>query len=223
MSEVGTIWWFVVLLFYPLLGIFLAKIMQSKPVIRKIVPVVLAALSVLGILGCLTGITTTSLLLDFFILSSPYLLVFCLLWWTFFTKRNYARWLSLISVVAISLIGIVCDVFLYAAAAMGESIMKTTDKEINPPYSYKETFYIKNNMGGSPPDYRYRIEIYKTIPHLPILEKKIAERNYSDTLLFKKKNEVKVEYKPDKEVFYLSVPPGGHDGWSDVIVIEMSS
>ena len=102
--------------------------------------------------------------------------------------------------------------------ALGEYEPSVT-KKLSNDLIYKETA-----LGNAIADYRgKRVEICRTMPWMPVLERRICQKEYYDVQLYL--DELTINYIPDKKVIYLSAPLNSDntdstENWSDAIYLS---
>ncbi|NDV69091.1 hypothetical protein [Dysgonomonas sp. 25] len=213
----------IILIVYPLIGLWLVNLTERKPKAKKRLLVVLFSVSFFGIAGFLTGISTISLLVDLLFLSALYMVIPVLLWKISYSKKKWLGILGILSFVGFYIVSFFVG-FVALIAMVAGNYIPDLDRKINGGYSYKET-----HLGAAVSNYRgRRIEIYKTIPFLPFLERKVAEKEYytnssfSDS--FPLSEDMIIEYDARREEFHLSVSPedkeSEYSNWKDTIPLH---
>lgn len=168
--------------FYPLLAYVAVRATTDKPIERYYLLWTTNSLGALAIIGLITGITTTSILLDWFLLMSIYGSA-CLMIWIYRTERGQkARYLAGIAQLSVFGIGYVFSTAGFLAVGfMVEAHVPTDIRNIDNNLIYKEIPY-----GNAVSDFRLkRVEITRTLPVLPVLEWPVIRKEYdaSDELM----------------------------------------
>lgn len=168
--------------FYPLLAYTAIRATAERPTKRRYLLWTTYLLSGLALLGLSTGITTTSILLDWFLLMSIYASA-CLLIWIYRMeggqKEHYLAGIAQLSIFGMGYVFSTAG-FL-AIGFMVEAHVPTDIRTIDTNLVYKEIPY-----GNAVSDFRLkRVELTRTLPVLPVLEWSILEKVYdaSDELM----------------------------------------
>ena len=177
---------FIIVIFafwsYPLLAYVAITATADQPGPRQFLLWTTNTLAGLAIIGLITGITTISSLLDWFLLMSIYGSA-CLMIWIYRTERGRkAHYLAGIAQLSIFGMGYVFSTAGFLAVGfMVEAHVPTDVRNIDNGLIYKEIPY-----GNSVSDFRLKhVEITRTLPVLPVLEWPIVRREYdaSDELM----------------------------------------
>ena len=212
-----------VLLTFPIISFFIVRGTKNKPQIRKRIIRTLVCLHFISIFGLITHISTTSLEIDWILLMSIYLTLCILLWLGVFFNNIVIRILSILFMVCtfgsgyifgtIGILGLGLIVYEYEPKAV---------KWLEDGIIYKEKWY-----GNAISNYRAtEVEIYKTIPMLPIIEWRIQNRVYEDDFITIKDETFTVDYNPKEQNIYLSFSKKSennkYNNWVDTISIAGS-
>jgi hypothetical protein len=174
----------------------------------------------LTIIGILTNVSTTSTLLDWILVSGIYLTVSLVLWWTQFQANKALRILGFVSTSAVFSVGyLVGSVGVLGVVFVVGNYAVDSQQWLPNGLIYKESI-----LGNAVSDYRGRkVEIYKTIPWIPIIEWRIKEKEYRNIITYQKKLDVR--YSQTTNEIYLSTSMEFGEGihpeyWSDTLKLE---
>jgi hypothetical protein len=192
---------------------------KDKPVIRKRVFYVSFLLTGLSLFGLLTNISTTLSALDWILVSSCYLTVSFVLWWTQFQGNKLLKILGILAMIFIFGLGYLLGTIgaLGVAFAVGE-YETDTERWLGDGLIYKES-----SLGNAISDYRgKRVEIYKTISWMPIVEWRIQKKEYFNFITYG--NKLNIDYQPTENKIYLSTSSlTGKDRhterWADTLIL----
>ena len=168
--------------FYPLLAYLAVRATADQPGQRQFLLWTAHFFSGLAIIGLTTGITTTSSLLDWFLLMSIYGSA-CLLIWIYRTERGQKeRYLAGIAQLSIFGMGYVFSTAGFLAIGfMVEAHVPVDVRNVGDGLIYKEVPY-----GNAVSDFRLkRVEITRTLPLFPVVEWPVIRKEYdaSDELM----------------------------------------
>lgn len=184
---------------YPIIAYFVLRLTTKNTRLRKNIFIVCAIAAALTTFSLLSNISTTLPELDWLVLTSLYFLLCIMFWWTQFQQNRFVKIIGIISMVIVFGLGYLSGTI----GALGVGFVSAeyeTDREIwlGDGFIYKES-----SLGNAVSDYRgKRVEIYKTLRWLPILEWPIKDTSYYNVITYL--NPLKVEYKPNEKKVCLS-------------------
>ena len=168
--------------FYPLLAYGAVKTTADRPDTRRLMLWIAFLLSALAIIGLSTGITTTSSLLDWFLLISIYGTVSLLIWIYRTERGNKAHYLAGVAQLCIFGAGYVFSTAGFTALGFMVAAHVPTDvRNVGDGLIYKEVPY-----GNAVSDFRLkRVELTRTPSLLPLIEWPVVRKEYdaSDELM----------------------------------------
>ena len=203
---------------YPIIGFILVRLTKKKPMLRKNLLWFCAVTVFVSAFGLLTNISTTLIEIDWLILSSVYLTICTLLWLGFELKNKIMKIISVLAMTCVFGIGYISGTI----GALGVGFVTAeftpeTEKWLGDGLIYKET-----TLGNAVSDNRgKRVEIYKTIFWLPIIEWRIENKVYEKYITIMT-SPLTVDYKPDEKKIYLSASmwwenERKQEEWSDTL------
>jgi hypothetical protein len=206
---------------FPIVGFFIYYLTKKRIPIRKKILTILLITNLLAVFGLLTNISTTLIELDWIIVSSLYLTVCALLWVSNGLKNKIIKTISVIAMVCIFGLGY----FSGTAGVLGVGFITAeytpeVEKWLGNGIIYKET-----PLGNAVSDYRgKRVEVFKTIPWLPIIEWRITNKVYEEYITIMT-TPLTINYRPDEQKIYLSASmwwekEHKQQEWSDTIFLK---
>jgi len=189
---------------YPLITLYLVRSHGKNGIVRKTTTYVSLGLMVIATFGLVTNISTTSLTVDWIILSFFYFFVSFVLWLGLFGRNKIFKALSSFAAMLIwgagyfySTIGIQGIGFI----AMDHTPKKTI--RISDRVYYKEY-----EAGNAPDDWRgVRVCLFENFSTFPIFERQFFERDYISSSrhdFHSFSGEIHVNYFPEKQALVLS-------------------
>jgi hypothetical protein len=207
----------VSLLAYPIAALLLVGLTKKKPRIRKKVFLACFAANILALFGLLTNITTTWTAFDLAIVSGFYLTVCLLLWLGWEWRNSIIKVLSLLAMICVFGMGYISGTVGVLGIGFATNEMEPdVEKRFDDGLIYKETA-----LGNALTDYRgKKVEVYRTIPWLPLLERRILEKDYFNVVTYL--SALSVKYKPAENKIYLAAShPRGNERqvlhWADTL------
>ena len=203
---------------YPIITFIIVKIANNKSQFKRTVIISTATITILTLLGLAFKVSTTIKLIDWIALTSVYFSVCLTLWYCFFSKMKLIKILSILGMVIVFGIGYLSSTFgiLGVGFVLGE-YDTSCETRISKNLIYKET-----PLGNAISDYRgKRVEIYKTISWLPIIEWKILNKEYYNVIPYL--NRLNVDYHPETKTIYLNVEEisaGKIENWVDTLKLK---
>jgi hypothetical protein len=203
---------------YPILAYYLSNWGQTNNKLKATGLVTLTVVTLTTI--CLTfDISTTSLEIDWILLTSYYFGMCFILWRIVRIKSIIAKVFGYILMTIVFGIGYISGTI--GALGVGfvtAEFVPRVEKEIEPRLIYKET-----GLGNAISDNRgVRIEIYQTYKYLPFVEKRISTNEYYGFKLAL--YQIRETYRKDKKTIYLTldIPDDSKDKveWTREIRIE---
>lgn len=166
---IGAIW------LYPVISIFLIWITAKHQQRRKKIINISSTISVSVIFSYLIGISTTCSELDMLLLSSVYFTLCMFLWLSITIRKTIYRVSAMILTGIFFAISYLVSPALLLGLGMALSSFTTHYEKWFP----GGIIYKEIKLGGTLADaYGKRIEIYQTIPWLPIIEWRIQTKEY---------------------------------------------
>lgn len=174
-------------------------IVKNKPITKRNILIVSLIISLLSIFGLVFSVSTTIKVLDWILLTSCYFSICLMLWHLMSSKMKIVKYTSIVLMILVFGIGYFSATFgiLGVGFILGDF---DTNNEIwlNNGLIYKET-----SLGNAVSDYRgKRVEIYRTIKWLPILEWRIEKKEYFNVIPYL--GPLTVYYKPVDKMIFLS-------------------
>jgi len=203
---------------YPIITFIIVKIAIKKSQFKRAVIISTAIITILTLLGLVFKVSTTIKLIDWITLTSTYFSVCLILWYCFFSKMKLIKILSILGMVVIFGIGYISSTFgiLGVGFVLGE-YDTSFETRISKNLIYKET-----SLGNAISDYRgKRVEIYKTISWLPIIEWRILDKKYYNVIPYL--NRLNVVYHPETKTIYLNaeeISAGKIETWADTLKLK---
>jgi hypothetical protein len=203
---------------YPIITFIIVKITINKSQFKRAVNISTAIITILTLLGLVFNVSTTIKLIDWIALTSTYFSVCLILWYSFFSKMKLIKILSILGMVVVFGIGYISSTFgiLGVGFVLGE-YDTSVETRISKNLIYKET-----SLGNAISDYRgKRVEIYKTISWLPIIEWRILDKEYYNVIPYL--NRLNVVYLPETKTIYLNaeeISAGKIETWADTLKLK---
>jgi len=203
---------------YPIITFIIVKIAINKSQFKRAVNISTAIITILTLLGLVFNVSTTIKLIDWIALTSTYFSVCLILWYCFFSKMKLIKILSILGMVVVFGIGYISSTFgiLGVGFVLGE-YDTSVETRISKNLIYKET-----SLGNAISDYRgKRVEIYKTISWLPIIEWRILDKEYYSVIPYL--NRLNVVYLPETKTIYLNaeeISAGKIETWADTLKLK---
>jgi len=203
---------------YPIITFIIVKIAINKSQFKRTVIISTAIITILTLLGLVFNVSTTIKLIDWIALTSTYFSVCLILWHCFFSKKKFIKALSILGMAVVFGIGYLSGTFgiLGVGFVLGE-YDTSFETHISKSLIYKET-----PLGNAISDYRgKRVEIYKTISWLPIIEWRILNKEYYNVIPYL--NRLNVDYNHDTKTIYLNaedIRAGKIETWADTLKLK---
>jgi hypothetical protein len=203
---------------YPVIGFFIFRLTKNKLDIRKKIVYTIGLFSILALLGIFSNTSTTLLEINWVIITTPYLFVCSLLWWTQFQQRQI-----------IKIFGIIAMFIVFGGGYLSGSIgalgvgFVTAEHDCD----YEKWFdngliYKEYSLGNAISDYRgKRIDINRTIKYLPIIEWRLESESFFNLAVYGQP--LNVIYNGQQKEFILSAERQWSDSifhWNDTIRIK---
>lgn len=204
--------------FYPVIAFFIVKGTRDNLSLRKGVLVATAGVSLMTVFGLCTGISTTLLELDTIFVTSVYFLVSLGVWIGIEQRQKLVRAICIVLGILIFGLGYISGTV--GALGVGFVTMSLESTTVN--WYDNGIIYKEKPLGNAISDFRGKeVEVYKTIAWLPIIEWRLADRQYFNSETYK--NPLQVEYLSAQGTFILSLPDSVKvDGkiWKDTLRVE---
>lgn len=213
--------WFIVIIVlwvYPILGLALFLLTKNKQALRLKTIKIIGLLSLIVILGLYLGISFTSSLIDWILVTSPLLFLCLIAWWSQFQKNELLK--------VFGKFGLVILFFLcFLSGSVGILGMGFVTAE----YETDEELWLEDGiifkelyLGNALSNHRIkRLEINKTIPWFPIIEWRLVTKEYNNFAIFA--DPLTVNYDKQNKQLFLSLEKPWRDTtyyWADTILIE---
>lgn len=205
---------------YPVISLIILWQTKNKPAVRKGVFYVTFILTGISLLGLLTNISTTLSVIDWILVTSIYLSVSLVLWWTQFQTKKLLKISGVIIMVFIFGIGYISG----SIGALGIGFVVATEEPVSEKWLGDGLIYKQFSQGIAFDEKRgVRVEIYKTIPWMPIIEWQAQKKEYENRLI--RDNKINVDYNPTDKRLYLSATlflsdDKNSESWSDTLTLE---
>jgi hypothetical protein len=203
---------------YPVIAFFLIRFSKNRLLFRKKSIITIGLLAIIAIIGTFANISTTLSVIDWLLITTPYLLICLLLWWTQFQQRQIIKIFGMISMFIVFGIG-------YFSGTIGVLGVGFVTAEYD--CDHQEWFdnglvYKEYSLGNAISDYRgKRIDINRTIKYLPIIEWRVISKEYFNLAVYGQP--LNVKYNNEKKEFTLSAERQWSDStyhWNDTIRIK---
>ncbi len=160
---------------YPIISLLVLQLTKNKKALRMKIIYVSLLLSCITVLALFINISTTLSILDWLLLSGIYFSIALILWWTIFQPNAILKILATIAMIVI----FGADYFLGTVGILGIGMAVSEFESDSEKWLADGIIYKEASMGNAVSDYRgKRIEIYKTIPWLPLIEWRIEKKDY---------------------------------------------
>jgi hypothetical protein len=206
---------------YPIVSFIVIRLTRNKPKIRKRIIWYLILTNLIAAFGLLTNISTTLKELDWVIVTSFYFTICFLLWLGFQQKNTIVKILSVLVMVCVFGIGYLSGTI----GALGVGFVTAEYDTRIEMWLGDGIIYKETTLGNAVSDYRgKRVEIYKTIPWLPLIEWRTEKKVYKNYITYMT-SPLTVKYKPEEKKIYLSASMWWQNEhkqveWSDTLSIE---
>lgn len=206
---------------YPVLSLFIMLPLKERPKARMVMLIIFAVPAMIGVIGYLSGYSTTNENADWLLVSSIYFFI-CLMIWRIVLHSNI--WIRITGIVfALIIFGIGyfngSMNFLGIAYRMGEY-------EHNGKIAIDDRLsYTESVIGNATSDYRgKRIEIFANPEHMPFLEYPVCEKSYTDIAQFS--TPARVSYNKEANTVIFSIPAQRKGkyrlkGWADTVDLDL--
>ncbi len=182
---------------YPIICLILLWVTKNKSTVRKRLFYVAFILTGLTLFGLLTNVSTTLSELDWILVSIIYFSVSLVLWWTQFQTNKLLKIMGVISMIFIFGLGY----FFGTVGVLGVGFVVSEYETDIEKWLGDGLIYKEFALGNAISDYRgKRIELYKTISWMPIIEWRIQKKEYFNLIT---KN-LTIDYKPNENKICLS-------------------
>lgn len=195
---------FLIILFalwvYPLISFIVIRQTRNKQKLRKWILYVSFTLTGLTLLGLLTGVSTTSSIFDWLMVSNIYLSITHVLCWALFESNKLLNIVSFIAITCIYGVG-----FTYGSAGAVVIGFVISDYETKKEEWFDGGIIYKEFLVGNviAQVRGRRVEIYKTLSWLPIIEWRKQKKEYFNFVTVF--HEFTINYEPNKQIIYLSI------------------
>ncbi len=183
---------------YPVIGLGLIYFTRSKPAIQGRLFLTLASLNLFTLVGLLIKVSTTLKVMDWILLTLPYLLLSTGLWWAWYRESKFVKLFAGIAMILLFGVG-----YGGSSHAMIAIAIRTVE------YDGKNEQWLENGyickefiLGNALTDYRgKRLVVSQTLPWFPILEREITSNEYFDLAVYL--SPISVEYDSDRNTFLM--------------------
>lgn len=206
---------------YPVLSFIVLWLTRNRLKLRRQLIIATCILNALAFFGLATNISTTLTELDWLLVSTIYLTISLALAWTQFQKNKIVEIFGIIGMFLTFGFGY----FSGTVGALGVGfIVGKYD------YEYEKhlgngIIYKESSLGNAVSDHRgKKVEIYKTIPLLPLIEWRAEVKTYYDYITIIT-TPLSIDYKPDENKIYLSASMWQEKNkkfihWADTLTIK---
>jgi hypothetical protein len=172
----------VSLWFYPILAKLSLYLTKGSLKARKYFIAIPLSIATIVLLSFLTGISTTSEDLDFFLISIIYLSVSQLLFLAYTFKNVVIKIISGFAMACVFFLGYTLSTIGFLGLGMIAMPLQTTRAvRLSDKLVFKQ-----HNLGNAISDYRgIEITLFKNYAWLPGIERQIFEKSYNEDILFK--------------------------------------
>lgn len=205
---------------YPLIGLVLMRLANNRTTLKKRLLLVSLLVSALSLFCLAVNISTTCSILDWIIATSTYFTISLLLWWTQFQYNKLLKYAGIVAMVVVFGIGY----FSSTVGALGVGFVVAEYDTDTEQWLGEGLIYKESTLGNAISDYRgKRVEIFRTISWLPIIEWRIQKKDYFTLGLYA--NKVNATYKPQENQIYLSISKSSEQdslaiSWSDSLLLD---
>ena len=200
---------------YPVIALVFIRMTRTRPVLRKKVFRISIILLVLTCISLLTGVSTTSTLFDWVLLTNFYLLPCLLIFTMVESSILWTKVTGIISMIVVCTAGYLISTV--GALGLGFALNEhTPDREewVDDGYIVKEII-----LGNAISDHRgKRVEISRTCSWLPLFEIPVTQKEYSGFDVYG--DSLDVHYSQDDGTVALKIEYEGFEPsiiWSDTI------
>lgn len=203
---------------YPVVAFSLLWLTKKRSAMRRKIFLVSGFSAALTLLALLTHISTTSSILDWFMLSTLYLSWSLLLIWTAFQKKRLWKLLGVLAMLCSFSLGYISGtVGIVGVGLVIADYEVNSEKWLGDSLIYKET-----RVGNAISDYRAtEVEIYRTISWIPILEWREQKKVYPNIVNY---NNFDVDYRSKEDLVIISTTTYGKkaklEHWTDTLKIN---
>jgi hypothetical protein len=210
--------WLIILFglwLYPIISFIVIWKTRNRPILRKRIFYISVVCTVFTLLGVWANISTTSSELDWLMISNLYFTISLILSWMVFEPNKYLKIIGYILMCCIY--GEVYISSTLGAVGIGFVIHDySTDTEI---WLEKDLIYKDILIGNAIAKVRgKRVEIYKTLPYLPIIEWRKQTKEYFGFTTYM--NKINVDYKATENKLYLSISSKDWGRWNDTLYVK---
>jgi hypothetical protein len=205
---------------FPILTLILVRLTRKNTRLEKRLIKIALGITFLTIFGLIFNVSSTIKELDWVLVTSIYFSICLILWTVYYFTNKTVKILAVISMFFVfgsgylsGSIGIIGVGFVVGAYDT------SYEKSLGDGLIYKET-----PIGNAVADYRgKKVEIYKTIKWLPIIEWRILHREYYNLITYGET--LNVDYRPKIKTIYLGTSENlGKDHkletWGDTLVLS---
>jgi hypothetical protein len=185
---------------YPIISFIVLWLIKNRLELRRQLIIASAILTALAFFGLATNISTTLSELDWLVVSTIYLTISLALAWTQFQKNKILKVLGIIVMVLVFGVG-------YLSGTIGVLGVSFVVGEYDTEYEEwlaDGIIYKESILGNAISDHRgKKIEIYKTISWLPLIEWRTEVKEYKEYITIIT-TPLTIDYKPEDNKIYLS-------------------
>ena len=205
---------------YPLITLFLVWWTKNRQAIRKKIIWISVFASLTALFGLLTNISTTLSVVDWILVTSIYFTISLLLWLIQFRQKLILKIIAVVGMIIVFGIGYLSSTIgIIGIGFVVNEYTTDTERWFASGMIYKECV-----LGNAISDYRgKKVEIYKTISWLPIIEWRIKHKEYYNFITCL--HPLTVDYRQGEGKIYLTTSAlWGRDNhletWADTLVIK---
>lgn len=206
-----------VLLVYPFITLEVIRRNRSKPIMRRRILKICISTTAIIVLALALDISTTSELVDWILASSIYFTCCILIWTAIYDRNGLLKGIGILcSVVVFGLALLSCTIGLLGLGLIIGEVIPDNHISLQDGIIVKE-YYNGNAISDSRAT---TIEVFQTIPWLPVVEWRKVKKRYEWLEL---KDNVQADFDASKQILTLKgieTTPGTkqYKHWQDIII-----
>jgi hypothetical protein len=206
---------------YPIISFLVLRLTKNRLELRRQLITASSVLAVLALFGLTTNISTTLSELDWFVVSTIYLTISLTLAWTQFQKNKIVKVFGNITMFLVFGVGYLSGTI----GALGVGFIIGEHDTVYEEWLGDGIIYKETTLGNAVSDHRgKRVEIYKTISWLPLVEWRTEVKEYKEYITIMT-TPLTIDYKPEDKKIYLSASmwwehDKKHINWADTLTIK---
>lgn len=196
---------------YPILGFIIYRLSKNNRRLRKNAYLIVTALFLITYLGFLFKVSFTVSVLNWIMITTPFLFLCVTLWWTKLQKNLFINSVGVLAIYVIYFL----SYFLGTFGILGVGFAVSDHEIVSEKWFDDGYIFREYHLGNATSDYGgIKVTISKTIPWFPLFDKQVYERSYNLYGL-----NLKAHHNPERDEFYLE-PLDSTREWRDTIRIE---